>query len=134
MANARVFPIAVFLVTSLGLLGASAPAHLFDAALNDIASTSPVPIYLPRAIPDVVDTANIKYAKGSVVPGGYKVALYYEMDIGNAGFAGMIAGSTSKVSDNALSIPDTVKVELSNGSPAWFSPVSCDGSCAPANL
>ena len=134
MANDRVFSIEAFLVTSLGLLGASAPEHLFDAALNDIASTSPIPIYLPRAIPDVVDAAQIKYAKGGVVPDGYKVTLYYEMDIGNAGFAGVIAGSTSKVNDNLLSNPNIVKVKLSNGSPAWFRPVSCGGSCAPANL
>ena len=132
MANVKVFSISMFVVASLGLLGASAPLHLFDEALHDIASRSPVPIYLPKAIPDVVDAANIKYAEGSVGAGRYAIAFYYEMDVGDAGFAGMIAGSTTKVSDN--SIPNTIKVELSNGTPAWFRPVSCGGSCAPANL
>lgn len=88
-----------------------------------------VPVYLPTRLPASI-SAKVTSAVGARTAHGYTVTLYYLVGAGNAGFAGMVSGSTNTFA----SLPNTKIAQLANGAAALFRPVSCGGSCAPANL
>jgi hypothetical protein len=88
-----------------------------------------VPVYLPTRLPAGI-SAKVTSAVGVRTAHGYTVTLYYLVGAGDAGFAGMVSGSTNTFA----SLPNTKAVQLANGTAALFRPVSCGGSCAPANL
>jgi hypothetical protein len=123
----------VLLLSLAFLVGASPRAHLYDAALADIGDKSPVPIYLPSRFPNAIDANEIHDSVGKADLHGYRVELYYEIGIGDAGFAGLIAGFIA-ANDGPSALPAEVNARLPNGTPAAFRPISCGGSCAPANL
>jgi hypothetical protein len=63
----------------------------------------------------------------------YTVALYYELGIGDAGFAASF-GAQANPNFDPRDLGNIRKVELPHGLLGYFSPVSCGGSCAPANI
>jgi len=63
----------------------------------------------------------------------YEVALYYELDVGNAGFAASFA-ATNNARYSPRELPNVREVKLAGDIVGFFRPVSCGGSCAPANL
>ena len=60
---------------------------------------------------------------------GYLISLYYSEPGGEATVAAGFGGST-----RIEHLSDAHRVELSGGRTGMFMPVSCGGSCAPANL
>jgi len=114
---------------SVGMPQAKA-APVFESGLQNIRGKVQVPILLPAKLPDVITVPDIMLAYGEVTDRGYAITLYYSEFGSNATFAASFIGSTDVEKD----IPGTSRVLLANGTAAMFRPVSCGGSCAPANL
>jgi hypothetical protein len=121
----------------IGLLHAQTNAgrpmlDVFATALTKAKARTKVPILLPSELPTAfADAKNAVVEK--VGPEEYVIGLYYELDIGNAGFAASFSGmNNSPYSPKEL--PNVHQVKLSGGAIGFFRPVSCGGSCAPANL
>jgi hypothetical protein len=108
------------------------PAPVFRPALEQIQSQTRIPILLPSKLPSAIPEKNIKLASGEVREDGYFISLYFSEDGGNAAFAAGFGGSTRIFGPQDL--PNTRLVALSGGRTGMFRPVSCEGSCAPANL
>lgn len=100
--------------------------------LPEVVSKSHVPVLLPTELPkpiaeakhSLVDKADAK---------SYAISLYYELGIGNAGFAATFA-SEADPSYHPQDFANVSEVKLSRDIRGYFRPVSCGGSCAPANL
>ena len=134
MKGAPVVVLVVFLFTDFGLnsvMGqAKGPAPVFRPALEQIQSQTRIPILLPSKLPSAILERDIKLASGEVSDDGYFISLYFS-EIGvNATFAAGFGGSMRIFQD----LPNTRRVALSGGRTGMFRPVSCGGSCAPANL
>ena len=63
----------------------------------------------------------------------YAIILFYKLGIGDAGFAAFFQAQRDPDED-LQALPNVRKVELSHGLRGYFRPVSCGGSCAPANI
>jgi len=107
----------------------AAPGEVADAVVKLVAK-SPVPVYLPTRLPDRVRGTGIERILHEVTDTGYTVSYYYSQDPSNVSFAGLVSGSAIV----GESPPGSADVRLHSGAHAHFSPVSCGGSCAPANL
>jgi hypothetical protein len=110
---------------------AKGPARVFTPALEQIQSKTRIPILLPSTLPSVIRERDIKLAWGEVRDDGYFISLYYAADA-NASYAAGFGGSTLVL--QARDLPHSALVALSDGRAGIFNPVSCGGSCAPANL
>ncbi len=77
----------------------------------------------------VIREKDIKLAWGEMREDGYLISLYYSEVGVEATFAAGFGGST-----RIEHLSDAHRVELSGGRTGMFMPVSCGGSCAPANL
>ena len=108
------------------------PAAIFKNALNDIKGKTRIPIMLPSKLPPVIRESAIKLAFGEVRKDGYFVSLYYEDIVSNASYAAGFRGSIPTFRLRELG--NTKVVVLSHSRVGAFRPVSCGGSCAPANL
>lgn len=108
---------------------AKGPDPIFKPALEQIKGQVMIPVLLPSKLPESIHPSEIKVAQGLANEGGYEIYLSYG-DCGNACFAANFIGSSKKVQK----IFNTRPVKLPNGIKARFRPVSCGGSCAPANL
>ena len=108
------------------------PAPVFRPALAQIQSQARIPILLPSKLPSAIRERDIKVASGEVSEDGYFISLYFSEDGGDAAFAAGFGGSTRIFGPQGL--PNTRRVALSGGRTGMFRPVSCGGSCAPANL
>lgn len=106
------------------------PVLVFQPALDQIHDQVKIPVLLPYKLPAEIHESNIKSAQGLITDTGYIISLYYEKGCGNACFAAAFEGS-SKMFRN---LPNTHSVKLASGLTGMFRPVSCGGSCAPANL
>ena len=116
---------------SAGVGQAKGPARVFTPALEEIQSQTRIPILLPSKLPPAIPESGIKLASGEVTKDGYFISLYYSEDA-NASYAAGFGGSTLILQDRDL--PNSTRVVLSDGHTGIFRPVSCGGSCAPANL
>lgn len=105
------------------------PDHVFKPALEQIKGKVKIPVLLPTKLPTELQPSEIKVAQGSVKDKGYSIILSYG-DCGNPCFAANFAGTP--VGDARQQKKGLTK--LPNGIMARFMPVSCGGSCAPANL
>jgi len=65
--------------------------------------------------------------------GKYSISLYYSLGEGDTGFAAFFTADTSPDYD-PRELGNVREVSLAHGLPGYFRPVSCGGSCAPANL
>lgn len=63
----------------------------------------------------------------------YMVSLYYDLGIGDAGFAALFE-ATSNPQYSPRELENVREVKLAGGITGFFRPVNCGGSCAPANL
>jgi hypothetical protein len=106
------------------------PAAVFRPALEQIQSKTRIPILLPSRLPSRIRERDIKLADGEVRKDGYFISLYFSELGSNATYAAGFGGSTSVVRD----LPNMRRLKLAGGRVGMFSPVSCGGSCAPANL
>jgi hypothetical protein len=107
------------------------PARVFTPALEQVQSKTRIPILLPRKLLSAIAESGIKLASGEVRKDGYFISLYYSADASGSYAAGF-GGSTLILQDRDL--PNSTRVALSDGRTGIFRPVSCGGSCAPANL
>jgi hypothetical protein len=125
--------LALVLFTNLGtkrLVGqAKEPARVFKPALDQVQPRTRIPILLPSQLPAAIPEKDIKLAYGTVSKDGYFIALYFSEIGSEAAFAAGFGGSTKLFRDMNMR-----QVKLANGITGMFSPVSCGGSCAPANL
>jgi len=111
---------------------AKGPAPVFRPALEQIQSQTRIPILLPSRLPSAISERDIKLASGEVREDGYFISLYFSEDASNAVYAAGFGGSTRIF--GLQDLPNTGRVALSGGRTGMFRPVSCGGSCAPANL
>lgn len=109
---------------------AKGPASVFKPALEQIQSQARISILLPSRLPSVIRERDIKLAVGEVSDHGYFISLYRSEMGSEATFAAGFSGSTEILHD----LPNIREVALSGGRTGLFRPVSCGGSCAPANL
>jgi len=107
-----------------------APSPVFRPALKEIQSSTQVPIRLPSRLPSVIPENSIKLVTGQTRGDGYFIALYLSKSASNASYAAGFGADVAVSKDPS----ETPNVALSGGRAAIFSPVSCGGSCAPANL
>jgi hypothetical protein len=112
-------------------VGSSLPDVLLSV-LAEVKSKTSIPVLLPTQLPKPIDEA--KHATvDKVTRDEYAVALYYELDVGDAGFAAFFAANHNSPY-SPREIPNVRKVKLTHGIVGFFRGVSCGGSCAPANL
>jgi hypothetical protein len=132
MEGVPVFALVVFLFTDFGLnsvMGqAKEPAPVFRPALEQIQTR--IPVLLPSKLPSHIRERDIKLASGTVSEDGYFISLYFTETGSDASFVAGFGGSVRVFRD----LPNTRPVALAGGRTGMFSPVSCGGSCAPANL
>ncbi len=133
--------IGVFLLLATCGLG-SKPSHalpaekplpsVFVSALAKVKTRTNISVLLPSELPKPF--SNAEHAMVDDVKGDqYGVLLYYELGLGDAGFAASFSAKKNpSYSPRELANVQTVK--LARGIVGFFRPVSCGGSCAPANL
>lgn len=130
-----VFVLTVFLFSGIGLSSLTGqekvPAPVFEPAIQEVQSKTQIPILLPSRLPSVIPEKDIKLARGDLRKDGYFISLYFTED-GIASFAAGFGGSTHILSPE--DVPNARRVPLLDGRMGMFRPVSCGGSCAPANL
>ena len=105
---------------------------IFLSVLARVKVKTRVPVLLPTELPRPFSDA--KHASvDKATTDEYAVSLYYELDVGNAGFAASFeATNNSQYSPRELG--NVREVKLAGGLTGFFRPVNCGGSCAPANL
>ena len=104
----------------------------FASVLPEIKARSHIPVLLPGELPDPIATAThalVDKAEASE----YAISLYYELGIGNAGFAAFFSAQADPTY-YPQDLGNIDEVKLSGDTRGYFSPVSCGGSCGPANL
>lgn len=110
---------------------ADLPAPL-ASVLSEARSKTHIRLLVPSQLPQPISDA--KYATlDTVSDNEYAISLYYKPGVGDSGFA---ASFEAKADANyrPQDIPNTEEIKLSDGVTGYFRPVSCGGSCAPANL
>jgi hypothetical protein len=105
---------------------------LFERAVKQTGRHGDVPVYVPTRLPKEIPIDSNMVVQGSETSKGYELTLYYQEGVGDAGF---VAGFYASALDPSKTLPKKWgTVRLADGTRAKFSPVSCGGSCAPANL
>jgi len=89
-------------------------------------------VLLPSELSDPFGTAKHAVVE-EISDDEYAIALYYELGAGDAGFAAWF-GARSNPDFGPQNIGNIRKVKLSHGLVGYVRPVSCGGSCAPANI
>ena len=105
---------------------------IFVSVLADVKAGTSIPVLLPSELPRPFSDAKHAVVE-KVSADHYAVALYYELDEGNAGFAASFA-ATNNAGYSPRELPNIREMKLADGIVGFFRPVSCGGSCAPANL
>lgn len=106
--------------------------EVFASVLTEVNAKTRIPVFLPAELPKpFCDARNAMVEKAT--PDEYAVGLYYDLGKGNAGFAASFAGKDNPPY-SPRELANVREVKLSGGIVGLFRPVSCGGSCAPANL
>ena len=106
--------------------------ELFSSVAPDVKAKSRISLLLPDELSGALSAA--KYANVEKASDDeYAILLYSEQDVGNAGFIALFAAKTNPGYE-PQELTDVLEVKLSHGQLGYFRPVSCGGSCAPANL
>jgi len=108
-------------------------AAVFKPALSQMLPQTRIAILLPSKLPSLIRERDIKLASGDGSEDRYFISLYYEEIGSNATFAAGF-GAFAKPAFDVFDLPNTRPVALARGLMGIFRPVSCGGSCAPANL
>jgi hypothetical protein len=106
--------------------------RVFTSVLPNLKASSRIPILLPGELPQPIARAKDALV-GETGQNEYAISLYYKLGIGDAGFAASF-GAQGKPKYKPQELPDVRAVKLAHGLRGFFRPVSCGGSCAPANL
>lgn len=128
--SALVFIVVIVFAANPSVDRANKPAQVFKPAIDQVRGQTQIPILLPSKLPAGIRERDIKSACGTVSESGYNISLYYTEVGSEAAFAAGFGGSTQVFRD----LPNTRPVTLASGIVGMFRPVSCGGSCAPANL
>ena len=108
------------------------PLGVFASVLPQVKARSHIPILLPSELPPPIATAKHAVVDAAEV-NQYGIILYYELGIGDAGFAASFSAQ-GKPKFSARELPNVEPVNLVRSLHGFFRAVSCGGSCAPANL
>jgi hypothetical protein len=110
---------------------ASVPEALVPA-VAEVKAKSRIALLLPSEL-----SQPVAEAKHAVVERAsddeYAISLYYKLGVGDSGFAASFMANAHP-DYGPKDLPNVDEVKLSRGLVGYFSPVSCGGSCAPANL
>jgi hypothetical protein len=110
---------------------ASVPEALAPA-LADVKAKSRIALLLPSEL-----SQPLAEAKHAVVEtasdDAYAISLCYELGVGDSGFAASFMAN-AHADYGPKDLPNVDEVKLSRGLTGYFRPVTCGGSCAPANL
>jgi hypothetical protein len=106
--------------------------RVFASAVRQISPRVTIPLLVPSRLPSPIGVSQIRATHAVVSDTGYFISLFYGQDESDAYYAAGIGGSTKVVS--AEDLPGASRVALAHGVTGFFRPVSCGGSCAPANL
>jgi hypothetical protein len=122
------------LIFSIGESRAESPQSnslpaAFTAVLSQIKAVSQIPILLPSEVP--LGANHVQLEKATLRE--YAISLYYELGVGDAGFAASFSGQDMPAY-NPAEVPNMRTVELARGTRGYFRAISCGGSCAPANI
>jgi uncharacterized protein YecT (DUF1311 family) len=104
----------------------------FASSVRTVKAKTRVSILLPSVLPDPIGKAKHTVVQ-SVAEDGYAISLFYELGIGDAGFAANFTGQ-AKPNYTPEDLANVERTPLAQGLIGFFRPVSCGGSCAPANL
>lgn len=105
---------------------------IFVSVLAEVKAGTSIPVLLPTELPGPFSGAKNAIVE-KVSADEYAVDLYYELGAGQAGFAASFS-ATNNAGYSPQELPNVRKVKLAGGAAGYFSPVSCGGSCAPANI
>jgi hypothetical protein len=103
-----------------------------SSVLPEIKAKTLVPVILPSDLPQPISGARhavIEKASDKE----YAIILFYKTGIGNADFAAFF-GAQADPDYDPQDLGNIRTVELAHGLLGYFRPVSCGGSCAPANI
>ena len=125
-----VLAVAVLCTCVRGNAAGSLP-DVFLSALAEVKAKTTVPVLLPTELPSPFSDA--KHAVDKATADEYAITLYYELGMGNAGFAASF-GAKDNATYSPRELTNVQEVKLAGGIVGFFRPVSCGGSCAPANL
>ena len=104
----------------------------FGSVLAEVKARTRIPVLLPTELPTPFNSANHAIVAKATAD-EYTMELYYELGMGNAGFAGTFAAQNDS-HYSLRELPNVREVKLATGITGFFRPVSCGGSCAGANL
>lgn len=116
---------------------------LLEKLDENLVTTSPVPVYASLQLPELISNHGLEGTDININSKGYTLNYYFKDKTGHFDptdyflLAASISGQTYLISKGEKEygpMPNTTKVELGNGTAGTFRPVSCGGSCAPANL
>jgi hypothetical protein len=105
---------------------------IFISILPEVKAKTRVPVLLPGKLPKPLEEARYAVVEKATTD-KYAISLYYELGIGDAGFAALFAAEDS-ANYNPREFPNVREVKLAGGIGGFFRPVSCGAACAPANL
>ncbi len=126
-----VFASSVLCIAGRANVAVSFP-DVFLSVLARVKAKTRVPVLLPTELPRPF--SNAKHASvDKATTDEYAVSLYYELDAGDAGFAASF-GATNNPTYSPRELENVRQVKLASGITGFFRPVSCGGSCAPANV
>ena len=105
---------------------------VFASVLPQVKARSHIPVLLPSELPEPIRKAKHALVE-KAVPTEYAISLYYELGVGDSGFAAFFSAQ-GKPKFNLRELPNVEPVNLAHSLHGFFRAVSCGGSCAPANL
>lgn len=106
---------------------------LFERAVAETGRHGGIPIYIITTLPETMAVGADVIVRADGTPNGYNLSLQSTSVSGDAGFLAGIGGSRDP--QEKPDLPRAWRpVKLADGTSAWFHPVSCGGSCAPASL
>jgi len=121
-------------VRSRGELCTAPLPRVLVSVLPLVRARSRIPVLLPSELPPPIREAKHAVADSDRVSAdNYAIMLFYQLGMGHAGFAGAFGGESTRKFDPG-ELPNVYKVRLAHDYVGYFSPVSCGGSCAPANI
>lgn len=122
---------ALIIVAPIAAAQPTAPAAVFRPVITELRTRVQIPVLLPSKLPAVLrsrDLTDVRLVNATA--DNYSLDLHYQGAGGNAGFAAFFSGAKARSEDGST----RHRIRLSNGAFVAFRPVSCGGSCAPANL
>ena len=101
-------------------------------ALSEVKTKSRIAVLLPSKLPRPFTKAKHAIVQ-TASENEYGISLYYELGGGDSSFAALFAANAHH-NYAPKDIGNVDEVKLVDGLVGYFRPVSCGGSCAPANL